>query len=79
MLPRLKGVVATGLTTGGSLQVDTLTTLEELVALGDAWDDLVRAMPRPTPFLLRGWLEEWWRHYGYAGRLHVETVAAEGG
>ncbi len=28
------------------------------------WDALVLAMPRPSPFLLHGWLLEWWRHHG---------------
>ena len=27
------------------------------------WDELVRAMRKPTPFLLHGWVEAWLRHY----------------
>ena len=28
-------------------------------------------MPRPSPFLLHGWLAEWWRHYGDGAELAV--------
>ncbi len=43
-----------------------------------SWDDLVREMPRPSPFLLHGWLSEWWRHYGESGRLAVYVVRQDG-
>jgi CelD/BcsL family acetyltransferase involved in cellulose biosynthesis len=35
-------------------------------------------MARPSPFLLHGWLVEWWRHYGSFGRLAVVIVRREG-
>ena len=41
------------------------------------WDPLVAAMPRPSPFLLHGWLLEWWRHHSRRNRLAVH-VAREG-
>jgi CelD/BcsL family acetyltransferase involved in cellulose biosynthesis len=41
-----------------------LDTLEEFETLAGPWDAMVRAMPRPSPFLLHGWLAEWWRHSG---------------
>ncbi len=34
-------------------------------------------MPRPSPFLLHGWLLEWWRHYG-GGRSLAVHVAIRG-
>src|SRR5215475_6916314 len=43
-------------------------------ALAPAWDELVRAMPRPSPFLLNAWLVEWWRHFGAGGQLAVWTA-----
>jgi CelD/BcsL family acetyltransferase involved in cellulose biosynthesis len=46
--------------------------------LGGAWDDLVRAMPRPSPFLLHAWLLEWFRHYGGASELAVQAVFRDG-
>jgi CelD/BcsL family acetyltransferase involved in cellulose biosynthesis len=57
--------------------VTTITEPEELTALGGEWDALVLAMRRPSPFLLHGWLVEWWRHHSDRGTLTVH-VAREG-
>jgi CelD/BcsL family acetyltransferase involved in cellulose biosynthesis len=46
--------------------------------LDGAWDDLVRAMPRPSPFLLHAWLLEWLRHYGGRSELAVQAVFRDG-
>jgi CelD/BcsL family acetyltransferase involved in cellulose biosynthesis len=35
-------------------------------------------MPRPSPFLLHGWLDRWWRSYGDGGELSI-TVARRAG
>jgi CelD/BcsL family acetyltransferase involved in cellulose biosynthesis len=59
-------------------QLDTIETLEEFVRLSDGWDDLVRAMPRPSPFLLHSWLTAWWRHYGDGATLAVHTASRDG-
>ena len=63
-------------------RTDTSTEMvssgEAFDALGGEWDELVRAMPRPSPFLLHGWLAEWWRHYGRDAELAV-IVAREDG
>jgi CelD/BcsL family acetyltransferase involved in cellulose biosynthesis len=56
----------------------TVTDTADFAALGGAWDELVHAMPRPSPFLLHGWQLEWWRHHGAGRRLCVH-VAHEGG
>jgi CelD/BcsL family acetyltransferase involved in cellulose biosynthesis len=56
------------------LRLETVDSEEGLVALGDRWDPLVRAMPRPSPFLLHCWVVEWWRHYGEGCRLAVEVA-----
>ena len=42
------------------------------------WDGLVRAMPRPSPFLLHGWLSEWWRHYGDGGSSRCTSPGSDG-
>lgn len=57
---------------------DRVTTLGDFEALAPEWDDLVRAMPRPSPFLLHGWLTEWWRCYGDGAELAVH-IARRGG
>jgi CelD/BcsL family acetyltransferase involved in cellulose biosynthesis len=31
-------------------------------------------MPRPSPFLLHGWISEWWRHYGEGAALAVHVA-----
>lgn len=57
------------------LRFETISSEERLVALGgERWDALVRAMPRPSPFLLHCWVVEWWRHYGEGCRLAVEVA-----
>jgi CelD/BcsL family acetyltransferase involved in cellulose biosynthesis len=58
-------------------EVATVTSGAEFEALAGEWDDLVRAMPRPSPFMLHGWLAEWWRHYGRGTQLAV-LVARDG-
>jgi CelD/BcsL family acetyltransferase involved in cellulose biosynthesis len=57
---------------------EVLSAQADLEALGAEWDELVRSMPRPSPFLLRGWLLEWWRHYGDGGRLTVHVARRSG-
>ena len=56
----------------------TISSEESFAALGADWDALVRAMPRPSPFLLHGWVTEWWRHYGDGCSLAVEAAFREG-
>ena len=35
-------------------------------------------MPRPSPFLLHGWLAEWWRHYGEGAEFAVQVARRDG-
>ena len=56
------------------LRLETLSSEAEFARLAGAWDDLVLAMPRPSPFLLHTWLLEWWRHYGGDGELAVHVA-----
>jgi CelD/BcsL family acetyltransferase involved in cellulose biosynthesis len=55
-------------------RLDTIASEAEFAGLAGPWDELVRAMPRPSPFLLHGWLLEWWRHYGGRRRLAVHVA-----
>jgi CelD/BcsL family acetyltransferase involved in cellulose biosynthesis len=59
--------------------VETVRTTDEFEALAPEWDTLVRAMGRPSPFLLHGWLAEWWRHYGASGERLAVVTARRGG
>jgi CelD/BcsL family acetyltransferase involved in cellulose biosynthesis len=56
------------------LRFETITTEEAFAQLAGRWDPLVRAMARPSPFMLHCWLLEWWRHYGEGCRLAVEAA-----
>jgi CelD/BcsL family acetyltransferase involved in cellulose biosynthesis len=59
--------------------VETVRTAEEFESLAPEWDSLVRAMARPSPFLLHGWLAEWWRCYGRSGEsLAVVSARRQG-
>jgi CelD/BcsL family acetyltransferase involved in cellulose biosynthesis len=51
-----------------------VSTNDEFGSLQTGWDDLVRAMGRPSPFLLHGWLAAWCRHYVPDGDLRVHVV-----
>ena len=57
--------------------IATITDPAEFATLRAEWDPLVHAMRRPSPFMLHGWLLEWWRHHADRGRLTVH-VAREG-
>ena len=59
------------------IRIETVSSEVDFAQLAGEWDELVRAMPRPSPFLLHGWLLEWWRHYGGDAELAVH-VAYEG-
>ena len=57
---------------------ETLDSTEALESLAGEWNDLVLAMPRPSPFLLHGWVAEWWRHFGSGSRLTVVVARRDG-
>jgi CelD/BcsL family acetyltransferase involved in cellulose biosynthesis len=56
------------------MHLDTISSESEFAGVAEDWDELVRAMPRPSPFLLHGWLLEWWRHYGGEDDLAVHVA-----
>jgi CelD/BcsL family acetyltransferase involved in cellulose biosynthesis len=56
------------------VRIETVSSFSEFARLGGSWDELVRAMPRPSPFLLHSWLLEWWRYYGDGADLAVHVA-----
>jgi CelD/BcsL family acetyltransferase involved in cellulose biosynthesis len=56
------------------LKFETVDSEDAFARLGDQWNELVYAMPRPSPFMLHCWLLQWWRFYGEGCRLAVETA-----
>jgi CelD/BcsL family acetyltransferase involved in cellulose biosynthesis len=60
------------------LKLDVVRDAEGFAALGEEWDALVRAQPRPSPFLLHAWLLEWIRHYGDTGDVTVVVARRDG-
>jgi CelD/BcsL family acetyltransferase involved in cellulose biosynthesis len=70
-----------GRTPGEALPEDLTYTVissqEAFAELGSSWDDLVRAMPRPSPFLLHTWLVEWYRTYGSGSQLAIQAAFRE--
>lgn len=62
----------------GAPRIETISSDAGLASLSGEWDELVRAMPRPTPFLLHGWISEWWRHYGDGATLAVHVARRDG-
>ncbi|MFL6031133.1 MAG: GNAT family N-acetyltransferase, partial [Gaiellaceae bacterium] len=61
-----------------AVEFSTLTTIEDFDELRPEWDELVRAMPRPSPFLLHSWLSAWWREYGADTELAVHIARRDG-
>jgi CelD/BcsL family acetyltransferase involved in cellulose biosynthesis len=57
-----------------AVTTETVSSEFEFARLAGPWDELVRAMPRPSPFLLHAWLLAWWRHYGGGAELAVHVV-----
>lgn len=66
-------MTATELATG-RVTYKTLASEESFAEVGEDWDALVRAMWRPSPFMLHGWLLEWWRHYGEGCTMAVHAA-----
>jgi len=60
------------------LTLETISSGTAFARLDRDWDHLVRAMPRPSPVLLHGWLSEWWRHFGDGATLAVQVAYREG-
>lgn len=60
------------------IEVDTLTTAEELREHADAWDRLVEGASRPSPFLLEPWLGAWWRELADGAELALHVARADG-
>jgi CelD/BcsL family acetyltransferase involved in cellulose biosynthesis len=58
--------------------IERVVSGEAFEALADEWDDLVRAMARPSPFMLHAWLTEWWRHHGDGAELAVGVARQDG-
>lgn len=62
----------------GPLVLETISDGAGFEALASEWDDLVLAMPRPSPYLLHVWLSEWWRVHGTGCRLAVHVARRRG-
>ena len=60
------------------LELDTIVRADEFEELAPEWDTLVRAMPRPSPFLLHAWLSTWLRHFGEGAELAVQIARRDG-
>jgi CelD/BcsL family acetyltransferase involved in cellulose biosynthesis len=60
-----------------ALELVTVDGLEEF-SRREEWDALVRQMPRPSPFMLHGWLSAWWRRHGAGVEVAVHTVRQGG-
>jgi CelD/BcsL family acetyltransferase involved in cellulose biosynthesis len=63
---------------GTELELDTITRAEGFEELAPEWDALVRASPRPSPFMLHAWLTAWWRHFGAGAELAISVARRDG-
>lgn len=60
------------------LTLEIVDDTPAFAALAGEWDALVRAMPRPSPFLVHAWLGVWWRHQGAGATLQVHVARRQG-
>jgi CelD/BcsL family acetyltransferase involved in cellulose biosynthesis len=61
-----------------ALELETIRHADKFEELAPDWDALVRASPRPSPFLLNAWLNSWWRHFGEGAELAVPIARRNG-
>jgi CelD/BcsL family acetyltransferase involved in cellulose biosynthesis len=61
-----------------ALELETISQPDEFEQLAPEWDALVRASPRPSPFMLHAWLDAWWRYYGEGAELFVPVARRDG-
>jgi CelD/BcsL family acetyltransferase involved in cellulose biosynthesis len=64
--------------TADTFTVETISSEESFASLAGPWDHLVRSSAHPSPFLLHGWLSEWWGHYGHGAALSVHVAYRNG-
>jgi CelD/BcsL family acetyltransferase involved in cellulose biosynthesis len=57
---------------------ETLSSIEGLDSLEAEWDELVRAMLKPTPFLLYGWVRAWLCHYAQDAEPAIHIARRDG-
>jgi CelD/BcsL family acetyltransferase involved in cellulose biosynthesis len=57
-----------------TMQIDWLTTEADVLALEEAWDELLADSVMDTIFLSHAWAMCWWRHFGAGCTLRVLTV-----
>jgi CelD/BcsL family acetyltransferase involved in cellulose biosynthesis len=60
------------------MPTERITNIDDFEALAPQWDALVEAMGRPSPFLLHGWLAEWWRHCADGAQPSIEIIRDQG-
>src|ERR1700682_99541 len=58
----------------GAVKCETINDDASLASLPGSWAALVRSMARPSPFMLHGWLLEWWRAFGRGADLAVHVA-----
>jgi CelD/BcsL family acetyltransferase involved in cellulose biosynthesis len=60
------------------LRIEEISTAEGFARLAEPWDELVRSMARPSPFLLHAWLDEWSRNSAEGVRPVVHAAFDDG-
>ena len=64
--------------TATALRVRALTDIDGLAQLDAAWDMLVEAMPRPSPYLFSAWVRAWFAEPAFASEPHVVVAERAG-
>jgi len=57
---------------------ETLVCVEEFDQVAQEWDELVRAMRKPTPFLLHSWVKAWLRYYADDAETAIHVARRDG-
>lgn len=64
--------------TATMLQVRALTDVSALAQMEGAWDSLVEAMPRPSPYLFSAWVLAWLAEAAFASTPYVVVAERAG-
>src|SRR4051794_13573494 len=64
--------------TATMLQVRALTDVSALAQMDGAWDSLVEAMPRPSPYLFSAWVLAWFAETAFGSTPYVVVAERAG-
>jgi len=60
------------------MNLDVITTAEQLASLRDDWDKLIARANVTHPFVTHAWMQSWWECFGAGSEMMILVVREEG-